>query len=116
MAKKISRLDLCWKNCMSLWGWVAEQIKSGSEKTVDELKEEWATTHGFTKVLYYCFFCEYTMTPGEDFEDCNKCPAKKVDKEFECCGDADIHYSTDPIGFYNNLRALNRKRLKTRKK
>ena len=112
---KRMNLDESWKLCMSMWRWIAEQIRAGCEYSVDVLKEQWLKKHGY-KIGKYgeyitgnCFFCTYITSCGK--EECSFCPGKKVDGTFNCMR-KDYDFFGRPIAFYNKLRSLNRKRLK----
>lgn len=115
--KKLSKkaeLDLCWKNCLSMWRWIAKEVKNDHWLVVSCLKERWLENHGFDENLIpsLCFFCQYDSKRGDI---CKKCPGHLVDKEFDCRNE-DYHYADKPIAFYNKLVSLNRKRLKARAK
>ena len=120
MAKKMT-LDETWKNCLSMWRWIAKQKRAGSRKDVFDLKEEWLDNKGRLGLIETCFFCDYNVRRGGTIgiNKCKKCPAKKVDSEFHCEYDAmenDVAYKWNdkPIAFYNKLVSLNRKRLKAK--
>ena len=102
-------LNKTWRLCLSMWRWIAEQIRKYGYLSVSDLKKQWLREHGFKKDSIYndCFFCEH----GEGYSSiCGLCPGRKVDPHFNC-ENFDYSYCYEPIAFYNKLRALNRKRL-----
>lgn len=107
-------LNKTWKLCLSMWRWIAEQCRKYSDVDVRDLKKEWLQKHGFKndKIGAHCFFCQYNDAHPHKKDNCN-CPARKVDREFNCM-DADYDFYHKPIAFYNKLRALNRKRNKVK--
>ncbi len=109
MAKKMSKLDLCWKNCLSMWGWIAEQAKSGSSTSTTRLKRMWCRANKTLGLHNNCFFCEYDANKNKG--SCNSCPGTAVEEDFRCWAE-EYDYDEKPIAFYNKLRDLNRKRLK----
>ncbi len=117
-------LDETWVLCLAMWKWIAKEgraaTKAGIVWDVCELKREWVDIHGFEKIKIYhnCFFCEYAHHYSyEDIrgEGCNLCPARKIDKEFDCHND-EYYYFCYPIAFYKKLLALNKIRLAKKKK
>ena len=114
--KKLS-LNKTWRLCLSMWRWIARQIRAGSTSSVECLKAEWLEKYRPEEyITYECFFCEYDVHHRQKRDEaCGKCPGKLVDEEF-ACGKAAYHYATQPIAFYNKLVSLNRKRLKAKKK
>jgi len=113
-------LDDTWKNCLSMWRWIAKEVKGNSPHSVDTLKAMWLTANGFADIRVYnnCFFCHYvSQTPSYDESiDCFPlCPGGKVAKDFDCFNKR-YCWSKDPIKFYNKLVSLNKKRLKNRSK
>ncbi len=109
--KKLT-LDETWRFCMSLWRWVAKEVRIRGWELglVEELKEEWLDKKGFPfgEVDSNCFFCAYKKNRG--YSDCRLCPGRKIDKDFDCFH-IDYDFAEEPIKFYNNLVSLNRKRL-----
>ncbi len=106
-------LDQTWKLCLSMWRWIAKQIREGSEKSVAELKAQWATKHGYEELHNLCFFCAWVKPAGRYCA--GDCPGEKVEKNFDC-NNAKYDYEDEPIAFCNKLVSLNRKRLAKRKK
>ena len=105
-------LNKTWKECISLWRWVAKQIGEGSTLNVFALKSMWMSDHGFSNIESDCFFCEYTKQHDKLGDSvCAKCPGRKVDKNFSCT-DNDYNYKHQPVKFYNKIAYLNRKRQK----
>lgn len=104
-------LDETWKNCLSMWRWIAKEVRNGNPKGADSLKIEWTKAHDLYTSARSCFFCDYANALNGG---CNKCPAWKIEPGFNCS--APEHDHTDnPIAFYNKLVSLNRKRLKDQK-
>ncbi len=116
--KKLT-LDETWRLCLSMWRWVAKQIRGGSRKCIDNLKIQWLEAHRYELneeddeyIKLNCFFCEYEeqqLMKGER-SSCDYCPGKMIDKSFSCVGSG-YSWSGTPIAFYNKLVSLNRKRL-----
>ena len=116
-AKKLT-LNETWRLCLKMWKWIAKQVRAGNQKSIESLKVKWLENNwAGGQVRAYCFFCEYTTTHFREGENvgCAICPAKLVDKQFDCV-DTDYNFSRCPIPFYNKLVSLNRKRLKAKKK
>lgn len=107
--KKLT-LKETWRLCLSMWRWIAKQIRAKNAAPIWMLKEEWLKTHGFAlgNVWANCFFCQYDL---EHAGDCSSCPGRKVDQDFDC-REALYHYRYNSIAFYNKLVSLNRKRAK----
>lgn len=109
MAKKNFTLEETWRLCLSMWQWIAEQVRGGSEEMVSALKDRWLVKNGFNvdleEIEHSCFFCEY------DNAGCADCPARKVDPSFSC-SKAEYNWHRKPIAFCNKLVSLNRKRKK----
>jgi len=106
----MSKLDTCWKNCLRMWKWIAENYTDGDE--VCELKDQWLRDNGFRKVALNCFFCHYDRDEriaGERI--CKHCPGVLVDSKFHC-NDIAYDYTYSPNEFYAKLLQLNAKRLK----
>ena len=117
-------LDETWKNCLSMWRWIAKEVRNGNGVLVERLKKEWLENHGFKVGLYpsdNCFFCIYKdshnrkRAKGKSVCGCDDCPACYIDRDFYCCDFDGDDYSEEPIKFYNKLVSLNRKRLKAKK-
>ena len=113
-------LDETWKNCLSMWRWIAKQKQIG-EEAIAELKGMWLSKHGHRTTMWYnCFFCErarggYTKEfLSEANTHCPKCPARKIDNDFSCLA-SEYHHETKPKAFYNKLVSLDRKRKKAKK-
>jgi hypothetical protein len=127
MAKRMT-LDETWKNCLSMWRWIAKQIKNRKgfngfslvrkQAIVERLKAEWIESHGFSGIRHNCFFCEYDWHRDDR---CTFCPAEKIEKGFHCHQAGFLSpvlphsFAYRPIAFYNKLVSLNRKRLKAKK-
>lgn len=103
----MNELGKCWKNCMSMWRWIAKVYQEG--ESVTNLKHAWLRRHNVESGTLYnsCFFCDFTqITDGaEHTASCTRCPAYLVDSSFACASSA---YSWDghPKEFYNKLRSL----------
>ena len=118
MAKRMT-LDETWKNCLSMWRWIAKRVRYGCAKNVSSLKREWLKDHRIADGVLFedCFFCHYHLSHKRRvraIEGCEGCPAVFVDRGFVCTHD-NYDYDTEPIAFYNKLVSLNRKRLKNKK-
>ncbi len=115
MAKKYT-LDETWHLCLSMWRWIAEQIKARSKRSVKELKREWLDKEGFGpyEIDDNCFFCDYARYYNDN-KTCGcvagKCPGKLVNKQFSCTNKT-YNYEYMSIAFYKKLVSLNRKRNK----
>ncbi|MHC4397755.1 MAG: hypothetical protein ACYS1A_19090 [Planctomycetota bacterium] len=110
-------LDETWKKCLSMWRWIAKQKRKGCATPVWWLKTQWMEEHGYEdeEIEENCFFCDYANHRQEDCEeDCDSCPARMVEKDFNC-QDEVHHWARNPIVFYNKLVLLNRKRLAKKK-
>ncbi len=103
MPKRRFNLEETWRLCLSMWRWIAKQIREGSEESVSDLKEEWLEKEGIEEIEEDCFFCEYGG--GE----CGDCPGRLVDPDFHCAND-EYYWVDSPILFCNELIRLNRKR------
>lgn len=104
--KKLT-LDETWDLCLKMFKWISRQ-----QGDVGELKSQWLRKHGFVpaSIDSNCFFCEYHHThKRKDWGKCN-CPARKIDKDFDCKS-AKYDYTTKPRAFYKKLVALNKIRL-----
>lgn len=116
-AKKLT-LNETWRLCLSMWRWIAKQVRMGSETAVVwDLKYKWLNKN-WTKTppKNECFFCEYTKTHyRKDKASCQICPGALVEKQFRC-DNRKYHYKSHPIAFYNKLRSLNRKRLQAKRR
>lgn len=109
-------LDETWNWCIRLWRSVARRKRAGDKRSVEALKEEWIEKHWQGESPDYdCFFCEYDLCYKYKGERCGKCPARLVDRQFNC-EDEDYDYKYYPIAFYNKLVSLNRKRLRKKAK
>ena len=109
--KKLN-LDDTWKYCMRMWRWIAERVKAGDERNVEQLKDAWLKKEGFgiDEIEADCFFCERDKRNIT----CRCCPPALIDKEFRC-ENTDYHFRDEPIKFYKQLRKLNRLRKLGRK-
>lgn len=108
-------LEETWKNCLTMWGWIARRKRAEDERCVEDLKAEWLKKHGFRPegkdLNADCFFCEYIVYHTGD---CTLCPGCQVDENFFCTND-DYDYGYEPIKFYEKLVELNKKRLRKAK-
>lgn len=114
--KKLT-LDETWRLCLSMWRWIAKIKKNERNVEVYALKKEWLKNHGFRckTINSDCFFCEYVYGHSRPIANCYLCPARKVDKEFDCV-ETSYDHSYYPVKFYNKLVSLNRKRLAKKRK
>ncbi len=111
MSKKLT-LNETWEYCLSMWRWIAKQRRARSRSSVPSLKRRWLEYNWSGKDIDGdCFFCDYGLSHTKTEDNCDACPAQKIDPEFHCmCIEYD--YQDYPIAFYNKLVSLNRKRLK----
>ena len=108
MAKKLT-LEQTWTLCLQMWKWIAGQIRKDPDISVWRLKAKWLSKHDWGVSMYCdCFFCDWAGG-NRGFPSCPRCPARKIDKDFDC-EDTDYDYSLNPIEFYKKLVALNKKR------
>ena len=56
--KKLS-LNNTWKYCMRMWRWIADRIKAGDKRSVEDLKKAWLQNHDIRYIENDCFFCDY---------------------------------------------------------
>ncbi len=109
--KKLN-LDETWRLCLQMWKWIARERRKNQRTDIGTLKRQWLREHGIESIRFSCFFCEY----GQRFVNsslCQKCPAKMVDKNFNCEKDGRYyHWSERPVAFYNKLVQLNKRRKK----
>jgi hypothetical protein len=97
------------------------RIRAGDGRDVEELKRVWVEKHGIEdyEIKDNCFFCEYTAKWSPKSLRgpfvCRLCPARKIDKTFDCCYVEEYHYEEDPLAFSAEIHRLNRIRLKKRK-
>lgn len=111
-------LDETWKNCLSMWRWIAKEKENENADGVWALKRQWIEENDLEthEVQNKCFFCEYDrensgINPDRHTDSCPDCPGSIVDPSFDCYH-PDYDFEADPIAFYNKLVSLNRKRLK----
>ena len=112
--KKLT-INETWEQCLAMWKWISRRCEKGkvylgSSNHVPNLKVEYLNDIGIRDMSGDCFFCDMS-TPNDDLSfDCNNCPAKKVDRHFDCCsGEYNFEYS--PRLFYAKLKELNKIRL-----
>jgi hypothetical protein len=118
-------LDQTWDECLAMWEWISRKCKGKSREWCSrneyKLKREWLESHGFASETGKeskspaptndCFFCEYdNKRPDVFIDDSCCCPAKKIDKSFDCM-DKEYNYSYHPRQFYAKLKELNAIRL-----
>ena len=111
-------LDETWKLCLQVHRHIAKKIKENSRLDAYDLKNTWLVGHKKYKWIHHgCFFCEYTYqhfgVDNHNGIDC-KCPAKKIDKTFDCFTEA-YRYNRRPVAFYKELVRLNKIRLAKKK-
>ncbi len=110
-------LDRCWKNCITMWKWIAENWKPGMD--VYAMKNQWLKNHHFSRRSLVnngaCFFCEYYVSHGGGHFRyrgewiCKNCPGAYISKSFNCSS-RKYHYKTNPKGFCRELVQLDKKR------
>ena len=117
-------LKQAWELCLKQWDWIIKQLKK--EGYVDstnikwwevvELKSEWCEANGFAVYIKDdCFFCRYAEEHPTNIAFCN-CPAKKIDKDFDCMDFMGTSYSNNPFKFYAEIKRLHKLYLKKVKK
>jgi len=110
----VGRLTLgrTWELCLLTWKWIAKQRTLHPRANVWVLKEQWLEDHNIEGLERYanCFFCRFAERGVNNDFSCRRCPAVKVDPDFNCRLDR-IHYSRHPRLFYKELVRLNKKRL-----
>ena len=104
----MSRLDLCWKNCLRMWKWIAKNWKKGMD--VLSMKREWLIRNGFASenIFSNCFFCDYVFGENKG-KNCEACPGMLVHPQFHCQNKT-YDYCSKPKKFYAKLLHLNAKR------
>ncbi len=110
----MTKLDRCWKNCLRMWKWIAENWEPN--KSIDKMKAVWLKKHGFTRAIAAdCFFCEYHHNKGggarkyRGGDYCADCPGGYVSKSFDCYS-PHYHFYLKPVAFYRKLLELDKKR------
>ena len=95
--------------CREQWEWLVGEIRMGSGKSVYRLKDDWicGNNHGIgDRIECYCFFCEYsTRHCGKNEDECNHCPGRLIDPEFNCCNKA-YSYCNKPLQFHAKIVEL----------
>ena len=82
-------LDQTWEQCLAMWKWISRQCKGKSERWcrtgIRDLKARWLADNGFESihVTQDCFLCDRTDPTSTWDWDCYKCPACKIDCDFE---------------------------------
>ncbi len=99
------RVATVWKLCIEMWDWIAEMIRAGDERNIDDLKDVWCEQYGY-ELEMSCFFCD----KAEGY--CEQCQGTTIDPTFMCHGESTYHYYTDPLKFHAKLHRMNDKRLK----
>ena len=102
-----------WENCLAMWKWISRKCLKIDWPDVDRLKVEWLEANGYPDadiIHHHCFFCQHCQSGNHDGVEC-RCPAKKIDKDFYCFA-VQHSYSGRPRDFYNELKRLNKIRLK----
>lgn len=102
------RVATVWKLCLEMWDWIEEQIRNGTELTIQQLKYAWTSKHGY-KLSHDCFFCDY----DENYtKTCSACPARTIVPGFHCRRFGMCDWKENPRGFHAMLHDMNNKRLK----
>ena len=96
-------LDKIWDLEIAQYTYVAEHYKPGVN-TVDDLKTEWLEKNGFADLECGCFFCQYTKDKGG--AECELCPGKLVDPDFNC-GHPDYKWDSKPVALLAEFKRLN---------
>lgn len=131
-------LDETWKECLSMWKWIVENLpcsicRPASYEIEDLLigmKQKWL--HKIGKYEGYieneCFFCQFAIDKfAEDrsisrstrqndiFDYCKCCPGVLVQRSFSCQAKA-YAWNMRPEKFYKKLLELNSKRIQKMEK
>jgi len=109
--KKLT-LNQAWTLCLKQWKWIIGELDKGDEGGIRTLERVWCEKHKYEKICSDCFFCEY----NNGRSGCAFCPAKIIDKNFNCCCVGEYNFFDNPRAFYAKLLSLNEKRLKGKKK
>ncbi len=112
----MKRLNLneTWRLCLSMWPDVVKAIIKDGRRTVDSAKRNWTKERGYEEVLSDCFFCEYD-SQKESSGNCEDCPAKLVDPDFDCRNDEYSYYER-PEFFLAKIVSLHKIYLKKARK
>lgn len=102
-------LDKTWEECLRMWKWIVENLDDTN--CVEELKVQWLDKNGYDDLRHECFFCEVAGRCGYGSTNCNKCPARDVDPDFNCCF-TEYDYELYPKAFYAKLVELDKIRTK----
>jgi hypothetical protein len=102
-----------WEQCLAMWKWISRQCLGKSKEwcvsNVNRLKIEWMAYNKIQGIHVHCFFCHNRSGGRTNGINCG-CPAKKIDKSFNCVTSA-YHYMNYPREFYAELKRLNKIRL-----
>lgn len=118
--KKLT-LDKTWELSLEMWKWIAGEVRKAKRQhkrkpKVGFLKAKWLKQHYAEEwISADCFFCEVNDQHARGINNGCFCPARKIDKEFECM-DTKHDYSKHPIAFYKKLVQLNKIRLTKKSK
>jgi len=104
-------LDETWDNCLAMWKDISRRTLK-PERNIGDEKKRWLKMHGFGFLWSNCFFCDYSVRMKGG---CSSCPGRLVDKSFNC-ENSQYHYEHKPRAFYQELKRLNKIRLKRKKK
>jgi hypothetical protein len=114
-------VDQTWEQCLAMWKWISRQCKGKSKKWVRanlyHLKASWMKKNVTEpdSVMNDCFFCEYDSKRDGLINNGCFCPARKIDKDFDCMRKT-YSYCQLPRLFYAELKRLNKIRLERKSK
>ncbi len=117
--KKLS-LEKTWTECLRMWKWITKHLPEDTFWGIEDAKDNWLEENGYMlradRPHCGCFFCEYKQHFAIDGHcPCSHCPAKLVDKKFDC-QNSTYSYDQNPKKFYAELLRLNKMRLKKKAK
>jgi hypothetical protein len=100
-------LEETWKECIRMWKWISRQWLKPSHPGINALKRKWLETNGYEvfSIAEWCFFCDF----ARGF--CDYCPGREIDSNFSCTN-GKYHYRIKPREFYQELKQLNKIRMK----
>lgn len=118
--KKLN-LDETWRLCLQMWRWIDEQIEKHDMHCWENhnLKSLWLKKQRIKRhVLMNCFFCDYAekrngllVKDNNSNYNCPECPARLVNRKFNCEKWKSYCWCDNPRAFYVKLVALNKIRL-----
>lgn len=111
--KKRLTLEQTWKNCLKMWEWIVEEYEQQACPDFDDieaLKQRWCKENNWAKKLFCnCFFCQFAERDRPEYLNCRKCPARRIDPEFNCQAE-EYEFELFPVAFLAKLKELDKKR------